>query len=307
MARRERRALELAERRKEKKTHQEARATTALQFLDEKRQEYAKAWRETAVGLARDGHYAWMAALLGDRCAAPTRKVLEMGVGTGESTGVLLQAGWRVVGIDENVACLQAAHRALSGNLVLRGHPNEPSPGVYSVSYDDRARPAFDLVGAQLRESHLIQASLVLMEGDIAADSGLTQAVVDAGPFDAVACWLLDTHDARSRDARIRTIGIRGAEEYRLGMQRLVYLLSDTVLRPGGVLQIVDDVPGGHGGGGLSVAAAEGLVRLQRGMARGTALQLLSIDTRGSLVSTRSVRSGHDAPIVSDARRSHPD
>jgi hypothetical protein len=290
MARRERRALELAERRKEKKSGKEARAIPPVELLARKRKQYADAWGETAAKLVRDGHYAWMANRLGDSLPPTRRKVLEIGIGTGASTGVLLEKGWNVVGIDENVACLGVAHAIHSGILVLRGLPREAAPGVYSVDYDECTHPGVALAGPGSAKGPADLSRLLLIEGDLAADPGLTRALVDAGPFDAVACWLIDTHDARAQDARIQSIGIRDAAEYRLGMQRLVYLLSDTVLCPGGVLQIVDDVAENRAPPGVSEATAAGLLRLRSGLTRGTSLELLSLDTRGSFVSIRSRR-----------------
>jgi len=303
MARRERRALELAERRKEKKSSKEARTTPPIELLARKRKQYANAWGETAAELVRDGHYAWMADRLGDSLTPTRRKVLEIGIGTGASTGVLLEKGWNVVGIDENVSCLEVAHAIHSGTLVLRGLPTEVTQGVYSVNYDECAHPGVALAGPQSAKGPADLSRLLLIEGDLAADPGLTRALVDAGPFDAVACWLIDTHDARVQDTRIRSIGIRDAAEYRLGMQRLVYLLSDTVLRPGGVLQIVDDVAESRTPVRVSEAMAAGLLRLRSGLARGTSLELLSLDTRGSLVSIRSRREPNTGAAVGAVTR----
>jgi hypothetical protein len=270
MARRERRARELADRRKEKRRLHEARSTPPLELLDRKRREHAAAWKTSAETLERDGDYAWMAGLLGARAG----NALAIGTGTGLGTGALLERGWRVVGVDENVAALQAAHARWSGALVLRGRPIEAGPGTYSVEYAQDAAP----VG---------ESRAAWIEGDLTADAALGGLLVAAGPFDAVACWLLDAHDGRMQNASVRAVGIRNADEYRLGMQRLAYVLADRVLRAGGVLHVVDRAPEG-----LSEAAAAGRLRVRDAMARGTSLELLSLDVRPSFVSVRSRRAG---------------
>jgi hypothetical protein len=187
----------------------------------------------------------------------------------------LLERGWRVVGLDENVACLREAHERCGGALVLRGLAREAAEGTYAIAYE--------------REVPLGGMQAVLVEGDLADDDGLTAALVAAGPFDAVACWLLEPHGARLHHAKMRAIGIRNDDEYRIGMERLVYRLADKVLGAGGVLQVVDRA-GQAAGGGLSEAAAQGLLRLRAGLAEATSLELLSLDTRGELVSVRSRR-----------------
>ena len=86
---------------------------------------------------------------------------------------------------------------------------------------------------------------------------------------------------------KLRAMGLRTPDEHRLAVQTLVYRLADRVLRPGGVLQVVDRTlePFGE-------ALATGMMRLQRAQARGTALEFAAIDARpeadGALVSVRS-------------------
>jgi hypothetical protein len=141
------------------------------------------------------------------------------------------------------------------------------------------------------REVPLGALQAVFVEGDLADDDGITAALAAAGPFDAAACWLLEPHGARLHHAKMRAIGIRDVEEYRIGMQRLVYRLADKVLRAGGVLQVVDRAgQGAADAAGLSEAAAQGMLRLRAGMAEGTSLELVSLDARGALVSVRSRR-----------------
>ena len=120
-----------------------------------------------------------------------------------------------------------------------------------------------------------------------------TGAVLAQGDFtgelvDVVTCWLLDLHAAKPEVVeKLRAMGLRTPDEHRLAVQTLVYRLADRVLRPGGVLQVVDRMlePFGE-------SLATGMMRLQRAQAKGTRLEFASIDARpdhgGALVSVRS-------------------
>lgn len=126
----------------------------------------------------------------------------------------------------------------------------------------------------------VVETSAVLALGDFAE------------PVDAVTCWLLDLRTAhREVLDKLGAMGLRTPDERRLAVQTLVYRLADRVLRPGGVLQVVDWM---HEPFGESLAT--GMMRLQRAQSKGTALEFASIDARpdaaGALVSVRSRKAG---------------
>jgi hypothetical protein len=106
-------------------------------------------------------------------------------------------------------------------------------------------------------------------------------------PVDAVTCWLLEAPKRPDVAARLDAMGLRSEDEARLALQTLVYRLADRVLRPGGVLQVVDRMDDA-----FDESLATGVMRLQRAQSRGTTLEFASIDARpfgrGALVSVRS-------------------
>jgi hypothetical protein len=131
----------------------------------------------------------------------------------------------------------------------------------------------------------------------VEAGAALAQGSFAGAPVDAVTCWLLDLRAARPEVVeKLRAMGLRTPDEHRLAVQTLVYRLADRVLRPGGVLQVVDRTlePFGE-------ALATGMMRLQRAQARGTTLEFAAIDARpeagGALVSVRS-RKAAGTPAV---------
>ncbi len=149
-----------------------------------------------------------------------------------------------------------------------------PAARVLEVGADRRGTAALEARGWRVVE---VEAGAVLAEG---AYSGET--------LDAVTCWLLDLRGARPEVVeKLGAMGLRTPEERRLAVQTLVYRLADRVLRPGGVLQLVDRMAEPFG-----ESMAAGVVRLQRAQSRGTTLEFASIDARphghGAFVSVRS-------------------
>lgn len=55
-----------------------------------------------------------------------------------------------------------------------------------------------------------------------------------------MVCWLIGTHHARTFNAAFDGINVKDVAEYRLSVQNEVYMLAGKVLRPGGILQVVD-------------------------------------------------------------------
>lgn len=200
--------------------------TQVTSQLDSQRQEYAERWRTgNAEPYATAGHYAWMAKAL-----EGYRKVLEVGPGTGSSTLALASSGHLIVAVDENPACLAATKECLARGgieslLELRGTARGEA-GIYRIEYRRPAVTPF-------------VKPVTLVEGDIVGDASLSDWLGEVGPFDAVACWLVGTHEARGANTVIAPFGFENAGEYRLKVENLVYELADRVLRPGGVLQVV--------------------------------------------------------------------
>ena len=123
----------------------------------------------------------------------------------------------------------------------------------------------------------------------VAVDAGavLAPGAFTGEPVDAVTCWLLEVPRRVEVVERLDAMGLRTGDEARLALQTLVYRLADRVLRPGGVLQIVDAVPSA-----FDEDLATGMLRLQRAQAKGTSLEFVAIDARPegrrTLVSVRS-------------------
>src|SRR5579859_2113829 len=146
-------------------------------------------------------------------------------------------------------------------------------------------------VGAEARGTAALEARgwrvVEVDTGEVLAPCGFT-----GEPVDAVTCWLLDLRSAKPAVVeKLHAMGLRTPEEHRLAVQTLVYRLADRVLRPLGLLQVVERT---HEPFGQSLAA--GMVRLQRAQSRGTTLEFASLDAQpvgaGALVSVLSRKGG---------------
>lgn len=198
----------------------------ALQQLDQFRKQYLQNWRVNANHHRTQGHYVWMAALLDGY-----PRTLEIGCGVGHSTLALLKNGHTVVCIEENPHCIAATQALLvehgySVAVIERGTPHSVDTNAYGLNYDE--------IGAAPK------ADCLLIEGDALNDPALEQWLKAQPRFDAVACWLLGTHDARGHNVAVDTRLMPTAFEHRIFVQNNVYELSDHVLRSGGLLNVID-------------------------------------------------------------------
>lgn len=201
----------------------------SLDLLDGARARYATDWSShNAAGFEAGGHYDWMAEQL-----ATYPNVLEIGTGDGRPAAVLLRRGHAVVSIDENPACVMlASDRLREADLpvfVVEREAERLTDGRnYRVGYAD-------VGGAEMPP----RGTAVLVEGDVLSDASLREALQTLPPFDAVTCWLIGTHQAVHFNAAINSLPT-DQSTYRLRVQNTVYELAEQLLRPGGVLHVVD-------------------------------------------------------------------
>lgn len=199
-----------------------------IELIRKLRREYAEQWgMSNAAKFAADGHYQWMASFLEGQAY-----VLEIGTGTGEGTKALLETGHSVISVDENPACLKSAFKKLEA-------------GSFEAVYEKREEININEAGYSAEyvypEESLIVGGALLLEGDIANDPNLVEWLIkEAAPFDAVVCWLMGTHHARALNNFVQQYRMKDSTEYRYRMQNKIYELADQILKPGGILHLVD-------------------------------------------------------------------
>lgn len=191
---------------------------------------YAKLWAETADLQYVRGDYAWMAEQL-PRIENP--RFFDIGVGSGQGFLALYErfgADLRYVGIDENIFCLRHAETTLksagfSAHLLARLDTTDTPNGFVQIGGE------FELP---------LPEPITMIEADPLTDNYLEEALLDGGLFDAVTIWLTGAHAYRRKNAYSIQRGVRDELDLRIVIQNEAYELADRILRPGGVLQVLD-------------------------------------------------------------------
>jgi hypothetical protein len=207
-------------------TGQQSPAREALERLARGRRRYAEEWSGNATTFARDGHYAWMAALLEGH-----DPILEIGPGNGCGTVALVTCGHAVVAVDENPDCLDRTHAGLVAATfdVVRERREllDTERGGYTVRYGTPA-------------SAVPKRGALLLDGDVLNDPELESWLIAHRPFGAVACWLMGTYFERTQNTRLKELSIASPDNYRMRVHEKVFQLAGRVLRDDGIVHVVD-------------------------------------------------------------------
>lgn len=178
-------------------------------------EEYANEWHASATRMAANGHYAWMVQQLG---AATT--VLEIGCGSGASTLSLVRAGMVVLSLDVNEF------------LISKSLANFIEKGVAAdrVTADELSKVDLDS-GPKIR----------LLQGNV-FDSAIA-AALPTRRFDAIICWLTGANPEVISGRLAKDHNTFDGSElalYRKQVHSRCYELGQSVLKPDGIVHIVD-------------------------------------------------------------------
>ena len=160
--------------------------------------------------------------------------LLDIGCGDGRGMKAILQANsnseFRVIGIDENLSCLREAEKTLR-------------EAGFTVELLDRTSlhttgKAHQFVYLPIEPKTTSQVTL--LQSDLLSDQLLSGYLLSLGKVDAITVWLVGTHLERGSCKNIQYLSIGSSGQYRLRVQNKAYELADAVLKPGGVLHVVD-------------------------------------------------------------------
>ncbi|WP_122518590.1 methyltransferase domain-containing protein [Pseudomonas viridiflava] len=247
------------DRKKAKSQRTKIQLPHAIHQLQIFRKQYVKSWGVNSAGHLAQGHYSWMAAKLDGYPLT-----LEIGCGVGHSTLALLKQGHRIVCVEENPNCIAATEHLVteqgySVEVVRRGSPQSVDDNSYRLVYRDVGEVA--------------GADCLIIEGDALKDPKLVDWLLTQPKFDSIACWLIGTHNARGHNVAIDRSVIPTAFEHRIFVQNRVYEMADRILRPGGILSVID-----RGQTPSSEFLAEALLDNHRDQASVTSLNVESLD-----------------------------
>jgi SAM-dependent methyltransferase len=231
----------------------------AVRELATARSRYVTQWGNSSRHFFDSGYYNWMANAVEGR-----NTVLEIGCGVGYSTLTLAQRGHSIVAIDENPECLTSTKEQLEAHgfaveLHLRGQVKQAPGQTYEMDYG--APP------------DATSETVLLIEGDMLNDPGLQEWLSRTHQFDAVVCWLLGTHRYRAAEHRFGEYGAADQFGFRILVQNATYELADIVLRPNGMLHVVD-----RGGFVSDDRIVEAIKQSHREQASVTSLIVESVD-----------------------------
>ncbi len=83
-------------------------------------------------------------------------------------------------------------------------------------------------------------SQVTLFQSDVLSDPYLMPYIQSTEGIDVITVWLIGSHLERSNCSNIRHLLINSSGEYRLRVQNKAYKLADALLRPEGILHIVD-------------------------------------------------------------------
>lgn len=190
--------------------------------LNQVREQYANNWANGhAEHFRTQGDYEWMAGFL-DSCP----RIVEVGTGDGSGTIALCRRGAVVVSIEKNPFCLQLAKRKLheAGVPVIVESRGTVVPDADGTSFEI----AYSSINSQMPTE-----GALLLGGDVTVDRELVSWMVAHAPFDGIACWNIGTY-------RLNLDVTSNPSRYRLIVQNRVYEMAERILKPGGILHVVD-------------------------------------------------------------------
>jgi len=174
------------------------------------------------------------------------------------------------VGLEENPYCIHSTMKTLGA----AGHPAQRLLRGTPANHGNRYR--IDYVAP---EAALPEKGALLIEGLFGYDDGLEKWLLSQGPFDAIVCWLVGAQQFMGANVvfaapQLKEYVAAGSKGLRLAVQNRTYELADELLRPGGVLHVVD-----RGEIADTEILRADVLRAHRDQAGPTSLQVERLDT----------------------------
>lgn len=217
---------------KYKKCHESIDNAPISEKVEVAQNHYCSNWVKNSTNYNSQGCYDWMALQL--KKFSPNR-ILDIGCGSGLGLLALSKhlgsQGLNIISIDENLSCLKNAQLNLNAagietKLIERF--------TYSIIHSD-------CHVIKIQENKLLPFSgFNLIQADILIDNEFLSYLFSLPKFDAVTVWLVGTHMMRPNCQNLLKFKFDSSGKYRLKLQNIAYEVADRILKPGGVLQIVD-------------------------------------------------------------------
>lgn len=186
---------------------------------------YNDQWQHSSAYLGSQDCYEWMAVQLDD---LKPRKILDIGCGSGNGLLALIARynPTTLISLEENMDCIDTTVDALA-------HAGQQPVAHLRLSYELDAANTYRLFCSD--QPVELDPGLSIIQTDLVHPDALINAALEQeAPFDAITVWLIGT-DAYS----LHSLGT-SPRDYRWQIHRRICELADTLLRPGGWIQLVD-------------------------------------------------------------------
>ncbi|WP_298869258.1 hypothetical protein [uncultured Gimesia sp.] len=152
-------------------------------------------------------------------------RIVEVGTGDASGTMALFKNGSVIVSIEENPYCFELAQKNLeNAGIPFTAVPLSEIPPQHSGKNEIRHENIL---------AEMPVEGVLLLEGNVLKDQRLEVWLREHAPFDGIACWNIGT-------SPLNWIVDSNASEYRLKVQNIVYQMGHFILRPDGILHIID-------------------------------------------------------------------
>lgn len=160
------------------------------------------------------------------------KRILDIGCGSGLGIDSLLNKFGKdtvVLSLEQNEKCITNAQAAQGREwkAILRADPEFVSANGYLIKFKQGLLPkTIDGVS--------------LIESDVLFDPEIEAYLEGLPKFDAVTIWLIGAQQGMEDCINLSSLNVTSSGDLRLRIQNKVYELADKILRPGGILQVVD-------------------------------------------------------------------
>lgn len=196
---------------------------------------YALGWEANANGYQDQGVYEHLAAELA--ALGDVRRIFDIGCGLGHGLDALRNAipisGSMILGVDENPDCVLRAVERLGLEMIPAAHKRLQHKRQISGRFKTHIRNGGIPAPGPIS---VINADMLL------EDPTLNNWLAKLAPFDAVTMWFMGVHKGRSMTTINDELGIVSDRDNRERLEQKQIELAASLLRPGGVLQLVNRV-----------------------------------------------------------------
>ena len=196
--------------------------------IDKARDSYSLEWELTSNFFQQKGYYDWCA-----KNVPENSKVLEIGVGIGNSSISLIKRKCKIIGIEENMFNLEKAislfrkHKIYCGKI-LRENFIDIKDDKYAIDYF----PMDDIPSEFIKKN-----DITVILGDFIVDELFKKWLSGYEKFDVIVCWFAGVHGIVYKNLKHT---VTNPVDYRELLHDFLFEYGPSLLKPNGLINICD-------------------------------------------------------------------